>query len=96
VVNKTANNNTPDENDVLIYTVTAHNNGPDGATGVVQRYLPVSVTLASNPSQGSYDSATGLGRLGRWRQETVTLTLRQSSTRVRWGRESPIPPGQRR
>ncbi len=57
---------TPNVGDVITFTVTLSNQGPDDATGVqVADLLPAGVNFVSaNPSQGSYDSSTGLWEVG--------------------------------
>jgi len=62
----------------VTYTVTATNNGPNPATGVVVTdQLPAGVSyLASTPSQGSYDQVTGRWAIGALAVgQTVTLSL---------------------
>ena len=56
----------PDEGDTLTYAVTVANNGPLGASGIeVLDELPAGLTYLSYiPSQGSYDSGSGIWRLG--------------------------------
>ena len=60
-------------------TVTLRNNGPDAATGVqVTDLLPAGLTFASaDPSQGTYNSATGLWTVGT----VTTAALRRSHLR---------------
>jgi uncharacterized repeat protein (TIGR01451 family) len=55
-VGKTVSNTTPNYLDYVTWTVTATNNGPDTATGVViTDILPVNLSLVSvNPSQGTF------------------------------------------
>ena len=50
----------------MVYTVTVRNAGPGEATGVeVADLLPTGVSIVSDtPSQGTYNSATGLWVLG--------------------------------
>jgi uncharacterized repeat protein (TIGR01451 family) len=77
-VHKTVDQPKPQENDLVAYTVTVLNNGPDGATGVViSDTLPLSLTLvATNTSQGDYDSGGewSVGKLLAGRAATLTLT----------------------
>jgi uncharacterized repeat protein (TIGR01451 family) len=63
---KAVSDSTPDEGDSIVYSVTVRNLGPDGATGVeITDVLPAGVTYAGDtPSQGSYESATGLWTAG--------------------------------
>jgi uncharacterized repeat protein (TIGR01451 family) len=65
-INKSVDNPTPNVGDTIHYTITLTNNGPDGATGVTaQDTLPAGVTFVSaEPSQGNYDSATGVWTVG--------------------------------
>jgi uncharacterized repeat protein (TIGR01451 family) len=62
VVTKTVNITAPKAGDVITYTITAANNGPDNATGVqVIDALPAGVTFSGyTATQGTYTSATGL------------------------------------
>src|SRR5262249_32504222 len=55
----------------IVFTVSLSNNGPDAATNVtVNDLLPPGLTFVSaTPSQGTYDSTTGL-----WTVGTVTTT----------------------
>ncbi|MCL4298874.1 MAG: DUF11 domain-containing protein [Anaerolineae bacterium] len=75
---KTVSQPTPGENEVISYTVTVSNNGPDGATGVVvSDTLPFSLSLvAASVSQGNYDSSGewSVGKLLAGRAATLTLT----------------------
>ncbi len=63
----------------VTYMVTAGNNGPNPATGVVVTdLLPAGVTYqTSTPSQGSYDAVTGrwtIGALAVGQTETLAIT----------------------
>jgi len=78
VVNKTVNNSTPNYRSNVTFTVTAHNNGPDNATGVVLTDVwPAGLTLVSaTPTLGSYNNATGVWTIGNLANgATATLTL---------------------
>jgi uncharacterized repeat protein (TIGR01451 family) len=63
---KVVDNTAPNVGDTVTFTITAHNNGPDDATGVeLTDALPAGLTyLSSLPSQGSYDDATGVWTVG--------------------------------
>lgn len=63
---KAINNSTPNVGDTVTYTIVLSNAGPDEATNVsVTDALPAGMTFAtSNPSQGSYDAATGVWTVG--------------------------------
>ena len=63
-VSKTVDNPTPTEGDVITYTITVNNNGPQGATGVeITDVLPTGVTFqSSTATQGSY--AGGIWTVG--------------------------------
>jgi len=79
---KTVNNANPNVNDVITFTITLTNSGPNGATGVVVRdQVPLGTTFVSaTPSQGTYSPATGLWTVGGLAAGgTVTL---QVSVRV--------------
>ena len=78
-ITKTVSDPTPNVGDVVIFTVTVSNAGPDPATGVqVHDLLPAGLTLILNtPSQGTYSSTTGLWTVGQvGSSSTATLTLR--------------------
>lgn len=65
-VTKSVDDNTPDRNQQITFTVTVANAGPEQATGVVLTdLLPSGLTfVSSNPSQGSYVSGTGVWTVG--------------------------------
>ena len=71
-VTKTVNNATPNVGDTIAFTVTLKDLGPGSASNVqVTDLLPAGLTLVSAvPSQGTYDSATGV-----WSVPTVTTAL---------------------
>ena len=56
---------TPSTGDILVFTVTVSNAGPDFATGVeVADQLPTGFTYDSDDSNGAYSDATGLWAVG--------------------------------
>ena len=63
---KTVSNPTPNVGDTITFTVTLSDLGPDPATNVtVQDLLPAGLTFVSDtPSQGTYDSSTGVWTVG--------------------------------
>ncbi|MCP3925521.1 MAG: DUF11 domain-containing protein, partial [Desulfobacterales bacterium] len=78
-VTKVVDDATPNEGDVVTYTVTLLNNGPDTATGMeLTDALPSGVTYSNAVvSQGSYASSNGLwtvGSLASGSNATMTLT----------------------
>ncbi|APG64711.1 hypothetical protein LPB136_04755 [Tenacibaculum todarodis] len=69
---------TPSPGDTVEFTISVNNNGPNEAPGVVVTdELPDGYTMTGNtPSQGSYDSNTGIWTIGTIaNQATVTLTI---------------------
>jgi uncharacterized repeat protein (TIGR01451 family) len=77
-VDKTVDNATPNVGDTITFTVTLTNNGPSNATGLtVQDILPTGLTFVSDtPSQGTYNSGTGLWTVGAVPNGAVeTLTI---------------------
>ena len=78
-ISKTVNNATPTLGSNVIFTVTATNNGPSNASGVVVNdLLPVGLAFVSSvPSTGSYNSTTGawtVGALANGASATLTIT----------------------
>ncbi|MFM8272026.1 MAG: SdrD B-like domain-containing protein [Gemmata sp.] len=62
---KTADNNTPRVGQNVVFTVTVHNDGPSGATGVtVTDLLPSGLQYVSDDLGGAYDPATGVWSIG--------------------------------
>lgn len=63
---KTVDRVAPNENEVITYTITLENLGPDDATGVaVADTLPPGTSFVSAiPSQGAYDAPTGIWTVG--------------------------------
>jgi uncharacterized repeat protein (TIGR01451 family) len=64
-ITQSVDNATPNRGDQITYTLTLTNNGPSAATRVVGLFvLRNGLTFVSaNPSQGSYDPATGVWRV---------------------------------
>ena len=84
VVDKTVSNARPNIGDVITYTVTVNNAGPDPATGVqLTDKLPAGLTLLSAiESQGVYNSRSGtwiVGQIGITSPATLTLRARVAS-----------------
>ncbi|TWU32279.1 DUF11 domain-containing protein [Novipirellula artificiosorum] len=74
-------NDAPLEGETIVITIQTANAGPANATGVAVRVVvPTGLTLlASNPSQGTYDPATGVWTVGSVTADTereLVLTTR--------------------
>lgn len=83
-LNKTVSNSSPNVGESVSFVITVGNNGPSNATGVsVSESLPAGVTLQSSlPSQGSFNTSTGVwtvGSISQGGQATLTLTTRVDS-----------------
>ena len=64
-VTKTVDNANPNVGDTATFTVTAHNNGPSAATGVViTDKLPAGLTFVSANPNGAYNATTGTWTVG--------------------------------
>ena len=64
-ITKTVSNANPKYLQNVTFTLTAHNNGPDNATGVtVADKLPAGLKFVSASGNGTYDSATGVWTVG--------------------------------
>src|SRR5262249_35700527 len=76
-VSKSVSNPTPNVGDVITYTITLANNGPDPATTVtVNDLLPADVSfVSSSASAGIYDHTTGV-----WTVGTVNIGAPQTLT----------------
>ncbi|QHL87829.1 DUF11 domain-containing protein [Nibribacter ruber] len=77
---KTVNRTRASVGDALTYTVTARNNGPNAATGVIIRdVLPlaqITVVGTITPSQGTYNATTGVWTIGNLTAgQSVSLTV---------------------
>ena len=75
---KTVNNTAPNIGDMIRFTVTVVNYGPNNATGVyVTDLLPPQLSFVSaTPSKGTYNSITGIWIIGNLEYfETVTLNI---------------------
>ena len=61
-VTKSVDDNTPDRNQNITYTITVSNGGPDQATNVaITDLLPAGLTfVSSTPSTGTHNSGTGV------------------------------------
>ncbi len=84
-VTKTVDNATPNNNDTITFTVGVKNNGPSDTTGVqVTDRLPPGLNFVSaTPSQGTYDSGTGLWSVGSLaNQAAATLTLKATVSTI--------------
>ncbi len=77
-LSKSVSDPAPNVGDTVTYTVTLRNIGPNPATGVqVRDELPLGVLFVSGlPSQGTYDSTTGLWTVGTVTTTAPPLTLR--------------------
>ncbi|WP_176720266.1 DUF11 domain-containing protein, partial [Methanobacterium sp. A39] len=64
-ITKTVNNTHPNYLQNITYTITAHNNGPDTAAGIlVTDKLPAGLTWISDNSNGAYNPTTGIWTIG--------------------------------
>jgi uncharacterized repeat protein (TIGR01451 family) len=64
-ITKTVNNNCPNYLQNVTYTLTAHNNGPNTATGVkVTDKLPAGLKFISSSGTGTYNPTTGTWTIG--------------------------------
>jgi uncharacterized repeat protein (TIGR01451 family) len=76
-ITKSVDQPTPNENDTIVYTLIANNNGPANATSVVVTdTLPGGVTYVSDNSGGAYNSGTGAWNVGALNNgASVTLLI---------------------
>jgi LPXTG-site transpeptidase (sortase) family protein len=81
-ITKAVDNTRPNQNTNVTFTITATNNGPSGATGVVVRdLLPAGLNFVSATPSGSYNSGTGAWTIGAMASGTFqTLTLVATAT----------------
>src|SRR5262249_50330926 len=82
-VTKTVDNPRPNVGDVVTFTVTLTNNGPDVATSVAVRdVLPADVTFApAAPSRGTFGQANGVWSLANLASgATATLVIKARVT----------------
>lgn len=77
---KTVDNTEPDVGDLVVFTITVGNLGPDLATAVeVRELLPEGLTYISDDSGGDYNSDTGLWTIGLLLPQSIknlTITAR--------------------
>ena len=65
IVGKKVNNTKPNYNDLVTWTITVTNVGPDSASGVVVReMLPKSLIWINDSGLGKYDKNTGVWNIG--------------------------------
>ncbi len=79
-ITKSVGDNTPDEGDSIVYTLTATNSGPNNGTNVIATdNLPAGVTYVSDiASVGSYDDSSGIwtiGALANGSSATLNITV---------------------
>ena len=77
VITKDVNNSSPNFGDEVKWTLTAYNNGPDRATGVVvSDVLPKSLIWVSDDGSGKYNHNTGVWNVGSLNKGSVaTLNI---------------------
>ncbi len=92
-VDKTVNNAKPTLGEVVQFTVTLHNAGPDTAHNVTVRdVLPSGLSYESNnPEQGSYNPNTGIWTVGTVQVGqsivfTIDAEVTESTPQVNWAR----------
>ena len=86
-INKTVNDNTPNNGDIITFTITVFNAGPNDAVNVlVSDLLPAGLNFVSaNPSVGTYNSTTGVWTVGNLLQGanaiiTIVANVTQSGS----------------
>src|SRR5262249_9700057 len=82
---KVVSDASPNLGDVIAYTITLTNLGPDAASNILLRdRVPAGMAFESaNPSQGTYDSATGIwivGSLANGASATLVLNAKVTGT----------------
>jgi uncharacterized repeat protein (TIGR01451 family) len=81
---KTADEAIPHNGTDITYTITVHNDGPNGATGVVVAdLLPAGLTYLSDDAVGAYDDVTGdwtVGALADGADATIRITATVTTT----------------
>lgn len=103
-ITKVVDNATPKLGSNVTFTVTATNNGPSSATGVVVTdLLPAGLTFVSDvPSVGTYNSTTGVWNIGGLANgvnatltivATATTTSTATNTAAKTGEVQPDPVG---
>ncbi|MDO8870809.1 MAG: VWA domain-containing protein [Methanobacteriaceae archaeon] len=95
VITKTVNNSTPNYGSTIIFTVIAHNNGPNDASGVqVVDNLPTGLVFVSYlSSQGIYNSTTGIWNVGTLLNGTnatlnLTAIVNATGEMINWASEA--------
>ena len=78
-VTKTVDNSSPNEGELLTFSIVTSNSGPGTASSVsISDTLPAGLTFDSaSPTQGSYDDSTGewfIGTLNNGSSTTLTIT----------------------
>ncbi len=83
-ISQTVSQKNPNFDDVISWTISATNNGPDGATEVkVHDIFPEGLIWISDDGDGSYDHITGvwsLNNLNKGETKTLTISCRVNKT----------------
>ncbi|NND12250.1 MAG: DUF11 domain-containing protein, partial [Flavobacteriaceae bacterium] len=81
---KSVNDTSPDEGDIITYTIDVDNLGPSTAQSLqILDLLPAGVTYLSDDSGGNYDSVTGIwdiGDLGSGNNTTIDIDVSVDSS----------------
>ncbi|MCC7551563.1 MAG: DUF11 domain-containing protein [Methanobacterium sp.] len=73
-ISKSVNNTNPNYLDNVTFTLTVHNNGPDGSTGVsIVDTLPAGLEWVSDDSNGAYNHSSGVWTIGSLASGTSTV-----------------------